>query len=164
MSKRREFTSEQISEIIEAENKSTKKYETKRIMILRLVAIEKMKSGDIAKVVGYNKATIDNIVSKYFKAGIESILGENRRGGNKRYLSEDEEAKFLESFEKKAENGHIIIVSEIQKAYEKKVGKEVPNSTIYRVLARQNWRKIMPRKRHPKSNPEEQEDYKKNNR
>lgn len=162
MSNRREFTKEQINEIFEAEKNSSKKYETKRIMILRLVAVDNLKSKDVSKIVGYNKATIDNIISKYFKNGLESMIGENRKGGNKRYLSEEETEELLQPFEEQAENGHMLIASEIKKAYEEKVGKEVPNSTIYRMLARQNWRKIMPRSEHPKSKPEEYGAYKKN--
>ena len=162
MRKRREFIEEQVLEIIEAEKNSTKKYETKRLMILRLVAVDKIKTKDIAKMVGYNKASINNIVSRYFKEGLASMIGENRKGGNKRYLSENESAKLLKTFEKQSDSGHMLVISDIKKAYEKKIGKEVPCSTIYRMVARQKWRKIMPRSKHPKSKPEEQEAYKKN--
>lgn len=162
MPKRRDFTEEQISEIIEAEKCISKKYETKRILVLRLVAVDKLKSKEIAKVVGYNKATIDNIISRYYKEGIESMLGENRKGGNKRYLSEEEAAELLKPFEEKAENGHMLVASEIKKVYESRVGKEVPDSTVYRMIARQKWRKVMPRSKHPKSKPEEFDAYKKN--
>jgi transposase len=162
MPKRREFTNEQKEEILEAERKASKKFETKRIMILRLIAIDNMKTPEVAKVVGYNSDSVNNIVAKYFKEGIDSMLGENRKGGNKRYLSEEENSEFLKIFEEKAEKGQMLIVTEIKKEYEKKIGKEVPNSTIYRILARQKWRKVMPRSKHPKSKPEEQEAYKKN--
>jgi transposase len=162
MPKRREFSEEQKNEIMEAEKCSSKKYETKRIMVLRLVAVDNLKSKEIAKSVGYNKATIDNIVSRYFKEGIKSMLGENRKGGNKRYLSEEECSELLKPFEEKAENGHMLVAAEIKKAYENKIGKEVPDSTIYRMIARQKWRKIMPRSKHPKSKPEEFDAYKKN--
>lgn len=162
MRKRRDFTEEQILEIIKAEKNVSKKYEAKRILILRLLAVDKMKVNDIEKIVNYSKATINNIVWKYFKHGLNSMLGENRRGGNHRYLSEKETEELLKPFEKQAESGHILIVSNIKKAYEERVGKEVPNSTIYRVIARQKWRKVMPRSKHPKSKPEEQETYKKN--
>ena len=162
MPKRREFTDEQILEIIEAEKNSSKKYETKRIMILRLLAVDKLKTQDVAKNVGYHKATINNIVARYFKEGLKSMIGENRKGGNKRYLSENDTSQLLKSFEEQAKNGHMLVITDIKKTYEKKIGKEVPKSTIYRMVARQKWRKIMPRSKHPKSKPEEQEAYKKN--
>lgn len=162
MRKRRDFSNEQILEITEAEKKVSKKYETKRILILRLLAVDKMQTSAIARIVGYNEATINNIVSRYYKEGLSTMLGENRKGGNKRYLSEEETEELLKTFEKQAEKGHLLVMSEIKKAYEKKIGKEVPNSTIYRMVARQKWRKIIPRSKHPKSKPEEQEAYKKN--
>ena len=31
------------------------------------------------------------------------------------------------------------------------MGKAVPNSTIYRMLERHDWRKVVPRPRHPKA-------------
>jgi len=62
------------------------------------------------------------------------LLGEKRKGGNKRYLTEDEENELLQEFETQAKEGKILIVSDIKKAYEKPVGKEVPKSTVYRML------------------------------
>ena len=53
------------------------------------------------------------------------------------------------------------MIGEIKKAYEAKVGKEVAESTIYRLIARQGFRKIVPYKRHPKADVEEQEAFKK---
>lgn len=160
--RRKSFTKEQIDEILKAEKAASNKYEIKRLFVLRLRAIENMPAKEIAKIVGYPAATINNIISKYFKTGLESILGENRKGGNKRYLTEDEEKEFLQVFESQAKDGKILIVSDIKNAYEKIIGKEVPKSTIYRMLKRQGWRKVMPRSKHPKSKPEEFSAYKKN--
>ena len=50
-----------------------------------------------------------------------------------------------------ASAGGVLKVAEVQQAYEAQVGKAVPNSTIYRVLARHGWRKVVPRPRHPKA-------------
>ena len=52
-------------------------------------------------------------------------------------------------------------MSGIKKAYEQELGKSVPKSTVYRMLARHNWRKIVPRPRHPKADIEAQEAFKK---
>ncbi len=159
---RKSFTQEQIAEILKAEKEATMKYETKRLLILRLRAVENMSSKEISQIVGYNPATINNIISKYFKNDVNSMLGENRKGGNKRYLSEVEENELLRPFEESAKSGQMLLPSEIQTAYEKRIGKSVPKSTLYRMLKRQCWRKIMPRSKHPKSKPEEFGAYKKN--
>ncbi|HEY6406604.1 MAG TPA: winged helix-turn-helix domain-containing protein, partial [Ktedonobacteraceae bacterium] len=41
------------------------------------------------------------------------------------------------------------------------VGHEVAESTIYRLLGRHGWRKLMPRPTHPKASKEAQEQFKK---
>jgi transposase len=55
----------------------------------------------------------------------------------------------------------IATVAEIWQAFEKRVGHHVDDSTIYRLLNRHGWRKLMPRPRHPKADPQEQEQFKK---
>lgn len=87
------------------------------------------------------------------------MLGENRKGGNKRNMTEEEEKEFLKKFEARAEEGKLLIVSEIKMAYEKAIGKEIPKSTIYQMPKRNGWRKVMPRSNHPKSKPEESSAY-----
>ena len=160
--KQRVFTNVQIDEILKAEKEADNKYEIKRLMVLRLRAVENMPAKEIGRAVGYPPASVNNIISKYFKNGLEPMLGENRKGGNKRYFSETKEKEILQKFESQAEDGKILIVADIKEAYEKTIGKEVPKSTIYRMLKRQGWRKVMPRSKHPKSKPEEFSAYKKN--
>jgi transposase len=160
--RRKSFTEEQIAEILKAEKEADNKFEIKRLLVLRLRALESMPSKEIARVVGYPAATVNNIISKYFKIGLQPILGENRKGGNKRYLTEIEEKELLREFESQSNDGKLLVVSDIKNAYEKTIGKEVPKSTIYRMLKRQGWRKLMPRSKHPKSKHEEFSAYKKN--
>lgn len=157
-----EFTEAQKQEVAEAFKKSKNTYEYKRLQVLKLRAEKNMKLNEISEIVGYNYKSVGNIISKYFKEGLSGIIGEHRKGGNKRYLSVAEEKEILQPFLKKAEQGKILIVSEIKSAYEKRVGHPVPASTVYRMLSRHNWRKIVPRSKHPKAKPAEQEAYKKN--
>jgi len=70
-------------------------------------------------------------------------------------MSHDEEAAFLDAYKKLAEQGQIIEVSEMKKAYEEKVGHRIGKDQIYRVLARHGWRKVMPRSKHPNKASEE---------
>jgi len=157
-----QFSEAQKLEISEALKKSKNTFEYKRLQCLMLRAEKNMKLHEISELVGYNYKSIGNIISKYFKEGLSGVLGENRKGGNKRNLTIEEENVFIKPFMKKAEQGKLLIVAEIHSAYEKLVGHPIPPSTIYRLLARHNWRKIMPRSKHPKANPTEQEAYKKN--
>jgi hypothetical protein len=59
----------------------------------------------------------------------------------------------IEPFRQKAGAGQVTSIRELKKAYEEKTGKIYQNNNkgqIYRVLARHNGRKVMPRSVHPK--------------
>ena len=73
----------------------------------------------------------------------------------------EQERQFLSQFLDQASDGGILIVSEIKRAYEAVVGRKVAKTTIYRMLDRHDWRTIIPRPRHPKSDTEAQEGFKK---
>ena len=72
-----------------------------------------------------------------------------------------EERAFLAPFFAHAEKGESATTQEIWRAFEERVGHEVDDSTIYRLRARHGWRKLMPRPRHPKADPQAQEQFKK---
>jgi hypothetical protein len=57
--------------------------------------------------------------------------------------------------------GELATTEEIWRAFEARVGHEVDDSTVYRLLARHAWRKLMPRPRHPQADPRAQEQFKK---
>jgi len=120
-------------------------------------------SEEIASITEYSESRVRRIISDYNREGLPGVL-RGSFGGNRRNLSYAEEVAFLSPFLSAAEKGQLLIVSDIHKAYELLLGRCVPNSTIYRLLDRHNWRKVMPRSRHPKANPEEQEAYKKNSK
>jgi len=114
----------------------------------------------IGEIVRLSTHRVKMIHSKYRKYGMESI--KDRRGG--RYhenLTLEEETNLLSRFEEESQSGKLAVVGKIKLAYEEKVGREVAESTIYRMLARYGFRKIVPYKRHPKANNEEQEIFKK---
>ena len=52
-------------------------------------------------------------------------------------------------------------ISRVKAAYEQILGRKVPKSTVYRMLARHGWRKVMPRPRHPKADASAQAEFKK---
>ena len=73
----------------------------------------------------------------------------------------EEETKFISSYVSDAKKGHIVTAGKIKEDFEKKVGKQVCKTSIYRLLERHNWRKIVPRSFHPKKDEQAQEDFKK---
>ena len=84
------------------------------------------------------------------------------KGGRRhQYLTLPEEKEFLAPFFAQAESGEIATVAQIQRTYEAKVGHEVDESTIYRLLNRHHWRKLMPRPRHPQADRKSRSSLKK---
>ena len=54
------------------------------------------------------------------------------------------------------EQGQMITVAEIAKAYDEQFGmKHATPSTVYYLLHKHGWRKLLPRSRHPKRASEE---------
>lgn len=82
-------------------------------------------------------------------------VSEKHYSENRRNMSIEKEARFLEQFRAKAEQGHMLDIHEIRYAYEKKAGHRISCAQVYRVLHRQGWRKVMPRSKHPKKASEE---------
>ena len=69
-------------------------------------------------------------------------------------MSFQEEA-LLEPFMAQAEKGQMLDTAELEKRYEEAVGHRIGSGQIYRVLKRHDWRKVMPRSKHPRKASEE---------
>lgn len=117
---------------------------------------------DVANALNYKLQTVHTIWHNWKQKGFSWLKSKRSKGGrNHAYLSVDDEKIFLKTFLKKAESGELLTIKRIKKSYEKLVEKEVALSTIYRLLKRHGWRKITPRKQHPKSDPMTQSTVKK---
>ena len=116
----------------------------------------------IGEIIGRSRPTVVRLRKKFREmcAGEEE---QRRNWGGRRYgyMTVEDERKFLSQFLDKAEQGGILAVGEIKRAFEALVGRKVAKTTIYRMLDRHNWRTIIPRPRHPNSNTEAQQDFKK---
>ena len=157
------YTESQKDEIKSAYKKSHERRERNRLLALKLIICRNYEIEIVAVICELSKSYIEKIVSMHHAHGLARVLGK-AQGGNNRYLTHDEEATILEKFRARAEKGEIVSGIEIQREYEKAVGHEVSNSQIYYVLERHEWRRVKPRKQHPKADPAAQEAYKKNMR
>ena len=147
------ISEEQYVEIKAAQKRNRDKQIENRLKVLAL-RYEGKKLDKIAAATGFRHAHISNLIRKYFEEGLAAIAEKHYRG-NRRNMSIEEEAAFLEPYRQEAEEGHILDTGAIKSAYEEKVGHKIGNGQIYRVLARHGWRKVMPRSRHPKKASEE---------
>ena len=147
------YSEEDLEKIVAARKRNKDKRAESRLYALELRAKGK-NAEEVSAVTGFHKAYISQLTAKYRKGGIEAISG-NHYGGNRRNMSAEEEAAFLEPFQAEAEKGQIVEVSKIKAQYEEAVGHSIGGSQIYYVLERNGWRKVMPRSRHPKKAGEE---------
>lgn len=132
-----------------------------RIQCILIRATLGSSAAEIAQLLGWATATVHVMHSRWAKEG-DAIFEVRRRGGRRNnYLSVEEERKLLAPFVERAEAGGMLSVSEIQQAYQQRTGAEVAPSTIYRLLDRHGWRKVVPRPRHPKADVAAQAAFKK---
>jgi transposase len=135
--------------------------ELKRFLCVWLRAESDMPTTEIAKAVGLHEVSV-RIIQRGFIANGKAAFSSAKTGGRLRQLMTFEEEKaFLEGFTKAASCASLLVVAEIKAALEKKLGRSVHKSTVYRILKRHQWRKVMPRPKHPKQDKEAVEAFKK---
>lgn len=121
-----------------------------------------LSASDVATAVGLSVNTVRCLQSRFRLRGQGVLTGVGRGGRRRENLTLEEEDELLHPFLEQAGSGGVLEVGPIKAAYEEAVGHVVPKSTVYRVLARHGWRKLVPRRRHPKAQGELQEEFKKN--
>jgi hypothetical protein len=72
-----------------------------------------------------------------------------------------EEKALLARFANAAGAGEMLNIRDLKRAYEQAIGHETSNSTVYNLLDRHGWRKLMPRPFHPQRDVEAQNAFKK---
>ena len=118
---------------------------------------------ETGRIIGRSRATVGRMLAESRRRIEEPDRPRRQWGGRRRQnMGVEEETTFLSPFVSETERGGVLVVAPIKAAYERAIGRRVPDSTVYRLLARHGWRKLAPRPRHPKSDPEKQEAWKKN--
>ncbi|MBI5787314.1 MAG: helix-turn-helix domain-containing protein [Candidatus Schekmanbacteria bacterium] len=131
-------TTERLEQLLSTCNSDA---ERRRIQAVYLRAKYGFEIEQIAQMTGLKTQTVRNIHSLFLKKG-EVALKLSGKGGRRNFhLDLKKEAAFLFGFEAEAKTGGIE-VSRIHIAYQKKVGKTLPLSTIYRMLHKYGWRRF----------------------
>jgi len=141
--------------------KAGKVWEFKKAQALLLPLEHGMSLAETARVIGMTANSTCRLRCRFAR----ELRGEEmpRRRGGRRHsnLSEEGEKAFLAPFFEQAKVGGILTVAPIKTALETQLGRKVGLSSVYKLLARHNWRKLAPDKQHPKANVAAQDDFKK---
>lgn len=120
---------------------------------------------EVAGIIGASRSWACQLRTQFIRAGGKEAEEKRQRGGRRREnMSPEEESVFLAPFLDKAASGGLLVVGEIKKALDERLGRKTALASTYNLLHRHNWRKLAPDKRHPKSDLVAQEEWKKNSR
>jgi transposase len=115
----------------------------------------------IAEAMGASLSTVNRAHMAYDEGGIKALKPKPNPARKHQNMTLAEEKIFLDRFAEDAGAGQMLNIQEIKAAYEKAIRHETGNSTVYNLLDRHGWRKLMPRPFHPKRNRAAQNTFKK---
>jgi hypothetical protein len=160
MTRTASFTQEEIAQARQIRDQAETAMELRRALSVLLVAEGGLDADKASEVLGISQRTVFRNRSNIRN---QDEIDRNTWGGRRRYtMTIEEESKFLQDWEGRANEGGVLSVPPIHAALVEKLGRSIPISTTYRLLARHGWRKVQPDTKHPKSDTAIQEEYKKN--
>ena len=132
-----------------------------KLMVILNAMIDPRPAKEIALHVNVSVHTVHCWIPTYNRFGLKALFGPGPGGRRNQHMTKEEEGLFLKPFFEGAAKGEIATAVEIQRALEEHLGRTLHHSVVYRLLDRNGWRRIKPRPSHVKTNPQEQEDFKK---
>jgi len=121
-------------------------------------------AGTVAHYLGVSKQAVWLWVGQYNSLGPHGLERRGRGGRRWGFLTPDQEGELLCGFLERASRGDVVTAKHLHADICRAVGREVSMAYVYRLLHRNDWRKLAPRPHHTKSDPERQEAFKKNSR
>jgi len=115
----------------------------------------------IADAMGVSLSTVNRAHMAYDRGGIKALKPKPNGGRKHENMTLAEEKALLARFAKAAGAGEMLNIHDLKAAYEKAIGHATSDSTVYNLLHRHGWRKLMPRPFHPKRDLATQNAFKK---
>ncbi len=162
MSKNARFSEQVIAEAQLDLRSATTPAQLRRAQAVLLPALFGLTKSQTAAAIGLGPSRVGTLQAE---ARNPSPVPKAKHGGRRRErMTFAQEAAFLEPWKKEAETAGMIIVPPLHEALVRQLGEKIHHSQVYRMLARHGWRKVALGSRHPKSDAEGREDWKKNSR
>ena len=137
----------------------------RRIQAVLMRALDASPPERIAAITGLSVNTVRVLHSRFLREGEAMLVGRPGRGGRRHSLLDaDQQAALLKKHLPAAGEGQLVEAGSFKRDYETLVGHPVAATTVYRLLAKAGWRKIVPRPSHPGKQPEAEAAFKKNTR
>jgi transposase len=136
-------------------------WERQKWQVIYNALAEPRTAAEIALHVGVSKGFVRKVIQQYNRQGEIGLLTPGRGGRQNCYLSWEQEKQLIDSFKEKARRGKVATAKQIKQAYELQCGFAVHKTTIYRLLERHQWRKVVPRPSHPQKDPNAENEFKK---
>ena len=154
------YTKRQIRELKTALRWKIPEAQRQRIQMV-LLRESGMTQPAIAEAMGVSLSTVNRAHMAFDHDGIKALKPKPIGGRQRENMTLSEEKALLTRFANAAGAGEMLNIHDLKAAYEKAIGHETSNSTIYNLLARHGWRKLMPRPYHPQRDLAAQQDFKK---
>ena len=133
-----------VEEVKERMNSDPRPLYRKRWLIIYNALVDPREAKDIAKDTGVSVKTVHKLISTYNRLGIAAVETPGKGGRRSEYMTFEEEKELLTPFFERAKKGELTTTAQIKQEFEKKVGHKVAETTIYRILKRHEWRKLVP--------------------
>src|SRR5262249_55205003 len=115
----------------------------------------------IAAAMGVSLSTVNRAHMAYGHGGIKALKPKRNGGRKHENMTLAEEKALLARFAEAAGAREMLSIHDLKAAYEKAIGHATGDSTVYNLLHRHGWRKLMPRPFHPKRDLAAQNAFKK---
>jgi transposase len=115
----------------------------------------------IAGAMGVSLSTVNRAHMAYDQGGIKALKPKPRGGRKRENMTIAQEKALLARFAKAAGAGEMLNIHDLKLAYERAIGHKTSSSTVYDLLGRHGWRKLMPRPFHPQQDIAAQNAFKK---
>ena len=118
---------------------------------------------DAARIMGVSRCWVCQLRRRFMQGRIAGSPDAPTAGGRRHQnLTVEQEREFLAPWLSQAATGSVLVVAQIKAALDQRLGRPVALASAYNLLHRHGWRKVVPDKRHPQSDPAAQEEWKKN--
>src|SRR5919202_2333373 len=129
-------------------------------LVVWLMALQPRYARQVAGLLGVSVVSVWRWISCYKRDGPQALRA-SRRGGRRRghFENRAKAASALVGLEPRALAGDLLTAGPIGQALGQVAGHPLSSRSLYDLLARQAWRKLAPRPRHPRITPEALEAY-----